>query len=90
MEATVRSVGMMPENGSLFFCAVVDYGDEMMNVKAKIEFSKFEPMLFLEELRDKIAEGFDIHTWDVNMSNDTIIAKIAMWEERFRRMGVIG
>ena len=89
MEATMRSMAVMPDKGDIYFVAVVDYGDEALNVKAKLDFNRFDPTLFLEELREKIAEGLDIKTWNVSMHNDTIIAKIGLWREHFQRMGLV-
>ena len=88
IEARLDKIAIMPEKGSTVLYGVAEYGSDMLNIRAPFDFHTMDHNEFLEELRDKIAQGFDIPTYWVVMNNDVVLGKMMMWAERFRAMGL--
>lgn len=89
LEARLTKVAVMPEKGATYLCGVAEYGSEMLNIKAKFDFNKMDHQAFLQELRERIAEEFDVPVYHVVMQNDVVLGKMMMWAERFEKMGLI-
>lgn len=87
-EAVVTKIGIVPDQGKIYLLAVAEYADEAMNIKAAFDMRTLDHVLFLKELREKIAEGFDISPTKVVMNNDVVLGKMFAWWERFDKMGL--
>lgn len=87
VEASIIKMAVMPEPVGTVFYAVAEYGSDMINVRAPFEFDTMDHEEFLDELRERIAEGFDIPKYHVDLKREVIIGKMMMWTERFRSMG---
>lgn len=52
--------------------AVAEYDDEAMNIKYKFDWETFHPMSFFSDLREEIAEKFDIAVKFVDVRSNEI------------------
>lgn len=89
IEAKIQKIAIMPEKGTSYLYAVAAYGTEMLNLRVPFDLTDVDYRLFLQELRDKIAEEFDIPVYHVDLDESVIVGKMTMWSERFKSMGLI-
>ena len=88
LEAEFTRLVVMPEKGKTVFMAVVEYYGEAVNVKVPYDWETINVEGFLSDLREKLAEDFDIETKQVAIPEKQIVEAMRYWHHKFKAMVV--
>jgi len=89
MKARIVKTAIDFKADKTFLIGVAETEEEALNFSVQFELEDLA--LFdewINELRNKIAEEFDIHTWEVEIDKQTLLDKMLFWNQMFHSMEV--
>lgn len=80
LEATITKAVVVHKGKNPTLMGVAEYYGEMMNFKVNYDWDILEVDNFVKDLRDKIAEGFEIPVYCVDIREDWLLDKMKHYD----------
>lgn len=89
LEARVTKAIIEPHNGNLYVLGVAEYYDDMVNFRIKFTMDDIvHADEFFQDIKEQLAQEFDIPSYRVDMNKDMILEKMIYWAYKFESLGI--
>ncbi len=74
----VRAEIVANRSGQTVLLAVAEYGETRVNIRVPFEFETLDRERFLEDLRETLAQDFDLPVYRVDVKGEELLEKMRM------------
>ena len=88
LEAEFTKIVVMPDKGKTVLMAVVEYYGTCVNVRVPYDWETMNVEVFLNDLREKLAQDFDLGTDHIAIPEKQLIESMRYWHHKFKEMSI--
>jgi hypothetical protein len=86
LEAEVTKLVVMPEKGKTVLMGVAEYYGDCVNFRVPYDWDTLDIKGFLNDLREKLAEDFDLPTYRIALPEQQIVERMRDWHIKFKTL----